>query len=48
MRRWEGGHRGRESVRQALAGELVPDAVNVEGGNIEEPVRRSSSSDRTH
>ncbi|MGA9147807.1 MAG: phosphoglycerate dehydrogenase [Candidatus Nanopelagicales bacterium] len=28
-----------KSVRQALAGELVPDAVNVEGGNIEEPVR---------
>ena len=28
-----------KSVRQALAGELVPDAVNVEGGNIEEAVR---------
>lgn len=28
-----------ESVRQALAGELVPDAVNVQGGVIAEPVR---------
>lgn len=27
------------SVRQALAGELVPDAVNVQGGVIAEPVR---------
>ncbi len=28
-----------KSVRQALAGELVPDAVNVRGGAIAEPVR---------
>ena len=28
-----------KSVRQALAGELVPDAVNVRGGVIAEPVR---------
>lgn len=28
-----------KSVRQALAGELVPDAVNVEGGSIDESVR---------
>ncbi len=28
-----------KSVRQALAGELVPDAVNVRGGSIAEPVR---------
>lgn len=28
-----------QSVRQALAGELVPDAVNVQGGVIAEPVR---------
>lgn len=28
-----------KSVRQALAGELVPDAVNVQGGTIDEEVR---------
>ena len=28
-----------KSVRAALAGELVPDAVNVKGGTIAEPVR---------
>ncbi len=28
-----------KSVRLALAGELVPDAVNVKGGSIDEPVR---------
>ena len=35
------------SVRLALSGELVPDAVNVQGGVIAEDVRRASRSPRS-